>query len=232
MKSLEELSKEEKTYLPSKEVQGELARVPLVCVVGGVGVGKNYLMQRTGLPIVGTMTSRPARPTDDPAVYSYYTNEQFAAMIERHELVQYAVDLPNNAMYGSTLHNYVPDTPNLADIWYWSVVELPEKGFRSVRAVSIVTPSKQWQQQLEVRFASRDASYRAARLEEARNSLAWTKQQLLAGNPDHAVIVNDAQATPTSVQLLIDFAHGATLPPAHDALAVIDDMLQFLELSK
>lgn len=231
MKSLEELSKEEKTYLPSKEVQEELSRVPLICVVGGVGVGKNYLMQRTGLPIVGTMTSRPARPSDDPTVYSYYTNDEFASMIEHHQLVQYAVDLPNSAMYGSTSKNYVADIPNLADIWYWSVVELPEKGFGSVRSVSIVTPVEQWKRQLEVRFANRDETYRTARLQEAAKSLAWTKKQILSKSPSHAVIINDEEHTNNSVRLLTEFAHGAIVVPPQSALAIIEDMLRFLKPS-
>lgn len=232
MKALDQLSQEEKTYLPSEGVQGQLSRVPLVCVVGGVGVGKNYLMHKTKLPVVGTMTSRPARPSDDPTVYTYYTNEEFAQMIERHELVQYAVDLPNNAFYGSTIKNYVLDVPNLADIWHWSVSELPDKGFQSLRAVSIITPPKQWQHQLEIRFAHRDEAYRKARLEEAVKSLEWTREQILLGSPDHAVIINDENATENSVKLLSDFAHGAVINPPEDALKVIADMLQFLHLSK
>jgi len=229
MKSLDELAQGEKSYLPSEAVQQELSRVPLVCVVGGVGVGKNYLMHKTGLPIVGRVTTRPARAGDDPAVYSYYTNEEFAEMLERHELVQYAVDLPNNAMYGSLSKNYVESTPNLADIWHWSVVELPDKGFQLVRAISILTPVEQWKGQLAIRFADRDENYQTARLAEAKESVLWTKQQILSGNPDHAVIINDKTTTAESVQRLIDFARGNTLETPQGALELIDDMVRFLD---
>lgn len=229
MKSLQELSQEEKAYMPSEAVRAQLSRVPLVCIVGGVGVGKNYLMHRTGLPIVGTMTSRPKRAIDDPAVYSYFTNEEFAKMIERRELVQYAVDLRNNAVYGSTPRNYVVDQPNLADIWHWSVVELPDKGFQSVRALSIITPAEQWKEQLGARFADRDDSYRRARLAEARESLGWTKEQIVSGNPDHAVIINDKNRTHASLAALISFANGSTLETPDAALEVIADMIRFLD---
>ena len=229
MKSLEQLASEEKTYLPGGVVQKEMSHVPLVCVVGGVGVGKNYLMHLTNLPIVGTMTSRPKRESDDPSVYSYYTNEEFAAMIERQELVQYAVDLPNDAMYGSTLKNYVIDMPNLADVWHWSVVELPEKGFKSVRAVSIITPVKQWQEQLKSRFADRDENYRIARLAEAKKSLSWSKEQIIARNPTHTVIINDKASTEDSIRKLIDFAYENEVAIPDNALGLIDDMLNFLE---
>lgn len=229
MKSLKQLSEEEKAYLPSEEVREQLSRVPLICVVGGVGVGKNYLMHRTGLPIVGTMTSRPKRPTDDPSVYSYFTNDEFAEMIEHHELVQYAVDLRNNAIYGSTPKNYVLDSPNLADIWYWSVEELSDKGFQPVRAVSIITPAEQWKEQLGARFADRDDSYRRARLEEARESLQWTRKQIMAGNPNHGVIINDKSQTEASVAALTNFANGQTIGTPDTALEIIDDMIRFLD---
>lgn len=231
MKSLETLAGEEKEYLPSEAVRDMLSHVPLVCVVGGVGVGKNYLMHRSGLPIVGRVTSRPKRSDDDPSVYTYHTNEEFAAMIEQRKLVQYAVDLRNGTMYGSTPQNYVQDAPNLADIWHWSVAELPGKGFKSVRAVSIITPAKQWQAQLETRFAGRDEAFRKSRLAEAKESLAWSREQILSGDANHAVIINSKADTSASTQTLKDFAHGVTIPVPENALHIIDDMLRFLEQS-
>lgn len=232
MKTLTQLASEEKAYLPSGNVQEQLLRVPLVCVVGGVGVGKNYLMHRTGLPIVGRVTSRAKRPDDDPFVYTYYTNEEFAGMIERHELVQYAVDLRNSAIYGSLPSNYKLDIPNLADIWHWSVKELPDKGFQSVRAISIITPVEQWQKQLAVRFNGRDEAFQKARLAEARESLQWTKEQILAGNPDHAVIINAEAQTESSVKTLLDFAHSVAIETPDEALDVIADMIRFLETTE
>lgn len=231
MKSLQQLVDEEKSYLPSTTIRKGLSHIPLVCVVGGVGVGKNYLMHRTGLPIVGRATSRPARVSDDPKAYAYYTNEEFAEMIKRHELVQYAVDLPNNAIYGSTLENYVTNTPNLADIWHWSVAELPDKGFQSVRAISIITPHEQWQEQMELRFAERDENYRTARLVEARQSLLWTRERIFSKSPDHAVIINDKNLTSESVERLRYFANGGAIDTPTGALKLIDKLVHYLTIA-
>lgn len=229
MKSLQEFAQGEATYLPNEAVRQQLANVKLVCIVGGVGVGKNYLMHRTGLPIVGRVTSRAKRPDDDPSVYTYYTNTEFAGMIERHELVQYAVDLRNSVFYGSMLQNYAPDVPNLADIWHWSVTQLPDKGFQSLRSVSIITPVTQWQKQLVKRFKGRDDAFRRARLAEAKESLLWTKEQISTKNPQHAIIINNEQMTSTSVQRLRDFADGSVLELPPNAVQIIDDMLNFLD---
>ncbi len=228
MKSLEQLSSEEADYQPSTEVKNLLKQVHLVCVVGGVGVGKNYLMKQSGLPVVGRVTSRPPRPDDDPKTYSYFTNEALTEMIARGELVQYAVDLPNKVMYGSVLSDYVQNGPTLADIWHWSVDMLQNKGFGSVSAISIISPWEQWQHQLEERFARRDEAYKNARLEEAVKSLEWTKGQILRKNPNHAVVINGRAHTAKSIRALQDFAHGKHVPEPPKASTLINELLMHL----
>lgn len=228
MKSLEQLSGEEADYQPSTEVKNLLKQVHLVCVVGGVGVGKNYLMKQSGLPVVGRVTSRPPRPDDDPKTYSYFTNKALTEMIARGELVQYAVDLPNKVMYGSVPSDYVQNGPTLADIWHWSVDMLQNKGFGSVSAISIISPWEQWQHQLEERFARRDEAYKNARLEEAVKSLEWTKSQILRKNPSHAVVINDQARTAASIQTLQTFAKGQGVPTPADALLLIDSLIKHL----
>lgn len=223
MKSLAKLSSNEEAYRPSILIRKQLESVSLVCVVGGVASGKNLLMKASGLPVVGRVTSRPPRPDDDPKVYKYFSNEAMTEMIEKGKLVQYAVDLGNNVIYGSLPSDYVTGKPVLMDTWSWSVEMLKNKGFGHVRAVSVVTPWDQWKRQLETRFAARDEHYRQARLEEVATSLAWTKAQL--GNPDHLVIVNNMADTETSAQRLKDFARGK--PVATDAtVATLIDSLE------
>lgn len=228
MKSLEQLSSEEADYQPSTEVKTMLEQVYLICVVGGVGVGKNYLMKQSGLPIVGRVTSRPPRPDDNPKTYSYFTNEALIEMIDRGELVQYAVDLPNKVIYGSVLSDYVQNGPTLADIWHWSVNMLKNKGFGSVTAISVIAQWEQWQSQLEERFAHRDEAYKKARLEEAIKSLEWTKNQIVTKNPDHAVIINDQAHTTDSVRTLQAFADGKRVQEPPEATALIDELLAHL----
>lgn len=226
MKTLEQLVREEAAYQPSQQVRAILQHVQLVCVVGGTAVGKNFLMQASGLPVVGTMTSRAPRPSDDPKVYRYVSNEELIQMIERGELVQYAVDLSNQVIYGSMPSDYIVSGPNIADIWHWSVDMLKDKGFGSVRTVSVITPWEQWQAHLHERFTGRDKVYQTARLEEAKKSLAWTRSRL--NDPDHLLIINDPMQTENSVNQLREFAHGKNLVSPPEAAPLIDNLLGHL----
>lgn len=224
MNELENLARQEGSYTPSAEVQQSLKSVTLICVVGGVGVGKNYLMKKSGLPIVGRVTSRPHRPDDDPKVYRYFTNDELIDMIHRRKLVQYAVDLGNNVIYGSTPEDYVKGGVTLADIWHWSVDDLKTKGFGQVRSISVLTPWGQWKKQLEERFKNRDPSYKQARLEEALKSLDWTRQRIESNDNHHTVIINDTSDTDQSIMHLTRFSHGESLTVPPDTLELIDNL--------
>lgn len=228
MTTLQDLAKSEDSYSPSKSVRQSLKSVNLMCIVGGVGVGKNYLMTRSGLPIVGRVTSRPKRPDDDPEIYSYFTNDEMVTMIEKGDLVQYAVDTGNNVIYGSTPDDYVKNGVTLADIWHWSVDGLKNKGFGSVKSVSIITPWSQWKEQLGERFAGRDALYKKARLEEAVKSLAWTRDQIINSNPDHVTIVNDRADTDRSVQTLKDYAEKWLITEESQPIELLDQLIERL----
>ena len=222
------LAKSGKDYLPNPKTRKDLASVRLICVVGGVGVGKNYLMKLSGLPVVGRVTSRSPRPDDDPKVYKYFTNNQLIAMIERGELVQYAVDLGNNVIYGSIPTDYVPNGPTIADIWHWSVTELQNKGFGELRSVSVIAPWDQWKKQLNQRFENRDEPYRKARLEEAIKSLEWTKKQLENKNPNHIVIVNNSSETEQSIKTLVNYANGRAVSETPTPTELIDQLIEQL----
>lgn len=228
MKTLEDLAKEESVYRPGETVRKSLSQMTLVCLVGGVGVGKNYLMKASGLSVAGRVTSRKPRPDDNPKIYKYFTNRQLADMIDRKELVQYAVDLPNQVIYGTVPDDYVTKDVTVADIWHWSVNDLADKGFKSVKAVSIITPWEQWKDQLKERFDGRDDTYRLARLKEAVESLAWTQQQILAKNKNHAVIINDNERTNVSIKLLHDFCNNKTIATPNKTIDLIDSLTQNL----
>jgi guanylate kinase len=69
----------------------------LVIISGPSGVGKDSVVQaikRTGLPFhfVVTATTRPRRPEEVHGQdYFFVTKEEFAAMIEHDELIEYAI---------------------------------------------------------------------------------------------------------------------------------------------
>jgi guanylate kinase len=71
---------------------------PLLVVISGPsGVGKDSVLQRMkerGLPFhfVVTATTRPARPEEREGVdYIFVSREEFAALIEKQELLEYAI---------------------------------------------------------------------------------------------------------------------------------------------
>ncbi len=76
----------------------ERQRQPLLIVISGPsGVGKDSVLQRMkerGLPFhfVVTATTRPKRPGEvDGVDYFFVTHDQFAEMIEKGELLEYAI---------------------------------------------------------------------------------------------------------------------------------------------
>ncbi len=73
-------------------------RQPLLVVLSGPsGVGKDTVLQRmkerdVPMHFVVTATTRHARPNEVHGVdYYFYTNDQFAEMIEQNELLEYAI---------------------------------------------------------------------------------------------------------------------------------------------
>ena len=73
-------------------------RQPLLIVISGPsGVGKDTVLQRMqerGVPMhfVVTATTRAPRPNEKNGVdYFFYSNDQFAEMIEQNELLEYAI---------------------------------------------------------------------------------------------------------------------------------------------
>jgi hypothetical protein len=95
--------------------------------------------------------------------------------------------------------------------------------------VSILTPPEQWKAQLQTRFIGRDEAFKKARLAEAKESVSWTRQQIISHNPDHAVIINDETNTQVSVRQLTDFANGGTIKTPENTIIIIEQMLDFLE---
>jgi guanylate kinase len=76
----------------------ERQRQPLLIVISGPsGVGKDTVLQRMrerGVPMhfVVTATTRAPRPNEVNGVdYYFYSNDQFAEMIEQNELLEYAI---------------------------------------------------------------------------------------------------------------------------------------------
>lgn len=207
MISIEQAHQQQERYQGSREVRDTLRHTALVAFVGGTAVGKNFLMERTELPITGTETTRSPRPDDEPSRYTYTSLPDMLTAIENRELVQYGVSLPHH-IYGSRLRDYELDQPNVTDIWHDAVRSLSNKGFQTVRSVSVLTPKAQWISQLGNRFEGMTAGQALARLNEARQSIRWSVAQHMGGVAHHLTVINDVYDTDTNAAQIVDFAGG------------------------
>lgn len=227
MLTLEQAVTLQRTYRAHEKYREPLENTTLVAAVGATAVGKNFLMEKSGLPVVGTLTTREPRATDDPSRYRYTDLSEMLHKIEQGEVVQYGAHPPH--VYASELQDYVLDEPNISDIYYHSVSELENKGFKSVKAISILTSKEQWMSQLWERFEGMHVGTVYARLVEARQSLRWTRAQALGAHAaNHLVIINtahsigeneagndenDSNSIEKNVARIRDFASGVYVQP-------------------
>ncbi|HAC56334.1 TPA: hypothetical protein DCF80_02435 [Candidatus Saccharibacteria bacterium] len=214
MLTLEQAASGERTYRAREAVRRPLGSTSLIAFVGPTAAGKNFLMEQSELPIVGTVTTREKRPTDGPG-YRYLSHDEVLARIEVGQLVQYAVHPPN--VYGSELEDYALDAPNAADIYYHAVYALENKGFENVRAVSVLTPPEQWMSQLFERFEGMEIGKIFGRLDEARHSLRWIRSQHLGNRAtNRLVVINQTDNVVSNIDKIHSFADGKFVPPPSD----------------
>lgn len=219
MLTLEAAYAAQEAYRANPGERDKLRDTDLITFVGGVAVGKNYLMQKSGLYVCGTETSRAPRANDDATKYTYASNEAMLAGIEAGELIQYGVHLPDT-IYGSRTRDYRLGEPNTSDIWFDAVSALQNKGFRTVKAVSILAPAAQWYQQLQERFEERPPAFIIDRLNETRHSVRWSVAQHLSRAAHHLLIINDSEHTSESIDRIHAFAANEAVAPLDDAVVM------------
>lgn len=219
MLTLEAALARQEAYRAQKAERDRLSQTDLIAFVGGAAVGKNYLMQKSGLYVCGTETSRAPRTSDDATKYTYRTNEDMLASIEAGELIQYGVHLPHT-IYGSRVRDYAIDEPNASDIWFDAVSALENKGFRSVKAISILSPAAQWYQQLQERFEDKSPAFIIDRLNETRHSVRWSVAQHLTRAAHHLLIINDSAHTSESIDCIQAFAANESPVPVDDSVVL------------
>lgn len=202
-------------YQADEQYREKLAGTTIVAAVGATAVGKNFLMEKSGLPVVGTLTTRERRATDDESRYRYTDLSEMLDKIENGEVIQYGAHPPH--IYASELADYTLGQPNIADIYFSAVSDLENKGFDAVRSVSILTSKEQWMSQLMERFEGMAVGNINARLAEARQSLRWTRAQHLGARAaNHLVIINSTDNVDENVRSIIDFANGTFVEPLDD----------------
>lgn len=214
MLTMEQAAAGQYDYKAREAFRRPLGQTVLNAFVGPTGVGKNFLMEQSGLPVVGTVTTREKRDSDGPG-YRYESVDNMLQKIEDGEMIQYGAYPPN--IYGSELQDYTLDTPNAADIYYNAVYGLENKGFKSVRSVSVLTTQAQWMSQLSERFEGMEARKVIARLDEARQSLRWIRAQHLGVRAtNHLVLLNQTDNVRENIEKIQAFAHNEPIEPLDD----------------
>lgn len=215
MLTIEQAVTMQRTYQASEQYREPLKDTTIIAAVGATAVGKNFLMEKSGLPVVGTLTTRPPRESDDPSRYRYIEAPEMLGKIERGEVIQYGTYPPH--IYASELQDYALGEPNISDIYYSAVNDLENNGFRSVKAFSTLTSKEQWMSQLMERFEGMSVGAIYARLVEARQSLRWTRAQALGARAaNHIVIINATDNVEENVTRIRDFANGLYVQPLDD----------------
>lgn len=231
MLSIEQAYEQQDRYHGNERVRGAISETALIAFVGGTAVGKNFLMEKSGLPIAGTETTRAPRADDDPSRYTYSDLPTMLEAIQAGELVQYGVSLPEH-IYASRVHDYSLGQPNVADIWHDAVQPLGNKGFSQVRSVSVLTPKAQWMSQLWERFEGMRIGDIDRRLSEARHSLRWTLAQHLGGAANHLVVINHSDQVDENLERIVSFAHGIPADrSSNDAIrGTADEMFSTIDI--
>lgn len=192
---LQELFASQNDYRPKLEITAELQQKVILMFIGATCEGKNTVMEAVAqlddrFRIAGTFTSRPPREGDDAARYTYYENSDAGLQplferIDRHEVVQYAVNPHAQLIYGSEPKDY-PATYNLGDVFSSAVTSFRQLGFRQATALTIITDPKTWLGRFEARFPAGHPQ-RQARRDEAIESFNWSLAQ---SGPDHFWVEN------------------------------------------
>jgi hypothetical protein len=220
----------QETYQATDAERAKILGVTMLACVGGVAVGKNYLMHESGFFITGTETSRQPRRGDDLKKYTYEPNEVMLEAITNREYIQYGVHMPD-LIYATRASHYQSDTTNIKDIWFNAVEPLKNKGFKAVKAVSVLVPGEQWRDYLDDRFYDRPFEYALDRILETERSLKWSMDQHLSGAADHLLIINDATQTDGNLARIAAFANGERVEPlsVETAVQVADQMRAIIQ---
>lgn len=214
MITIEDAVERQRHYRAKESYRLPLNETTIVAAVGATAVGKNFLMEKSGLPVVGTVTTRQPQERDTTGHYRYVSLPSLLEKIENRELVQYGAYPPN--IYASELEDYVIETPNISDIYHNAVAGLQDKGFAKVVTFSTLTPKEQWMSQLAERFEGMRVGEIIARLDEARQSLGWTRAQLGTRATNHLVIINTVDTVSENTERIVNFAHGKRVDSPHD----------------
>jgi len=203
----------------------------LVMIVGPTAVGKSSLMnevvaQDSEFGRVSGFTTRRQRPNDEPGLYRYLSNGAARQLIEKGEVVQFAIHPTTGDMYGTQPQDY-PRLFNLLDTLSTVVGGIQSLPFKSVVTVSLTTDPAAWQSWVLGRYPE-PSEERTKRLQEAVQSIEWSMSQ----SANHFWLINrpnDIAATANELINVVRSGNGRTAPPdeAASLLLVAKSLLSY-----
>lgn len=236
MLTIEDAFAEQGKQEPREDVRQCLGEISLLAFIGPSAAGKNFLMEQTELPQVGTVTSRAPRSTDNKSLYTYMSNEEMLEGIEKGDFVQYGIALPDR-IYASRLEDYSKDKPNVADIYFDAVHPLRSAGFKSVKTVSILTPDKgQYHSQLMLNLEGQSVHSAHERLSKDLAALRSISANIWADTRNNLIILNrinnaEENIVEKNVDRIRDFAYDKPQEwqDKEELLTAIDSMRRVIE---
>lgn len=195
-------------YEPSEEVLNTLRQIDLTIVVAPSGMGKNTVIDATGLPRVIGETIREPRANNgvmeiDGKEYFFRGNQldEILRSLGNREYVQIGMGPGRDSFYGSRVKDYPESGPLLIDLMSSQVETIKKLPFRSVQCVCLVSPSYEaWLERLEKR-GELTLLESEKRMAEAKESL-----ELALANDECIFITNDNLGEASLV--LVDIATG------------------------
>lgn len=219
------------TYEPTPEVLETLHGKTLVMLIGPTSVGKSSVMNEarrfdTAFARVSGLTTRTARPDDEPGLYRYVSDDEAAKLIRRRQLVQYVVHPTTDKLYGTEPHDF-PGYYNLQDTLSTSVPFYDSLPFARHIKISLTTDPENWKTWIKARYPT-SSDERRKRLQEAKSSIEWS----LAQTEDHHWLVNRTGALRETAAQLVAIArneHRTSAPPpeATALLRTVEDLLSY-----
>jgi guanylate kinase len=221
---LDTLYREQNTYRPNSGIEQVLRGKEILMFVGATCEGKNTIMEAVAeqdprFKIVGTLTSRDPRDSDTtPYTYYPHTDEglrELLARIDRHDVVQYAINPHTHHIYGSELDDYFSEY-NMGDVFASAVEGFRQLGFRRALAFTIITAPDPWLHRFNDRFPL-GHPLRAARRDEAVESFQWSLAQ--AGANHYWIENTDGRPEIAAAEIIQVASHASNGMPSARVLA-------------
>ena len=225
-------------YTPSDETLEIVHDTDLIAVMGPSSVGKNTVIQGTGLPKVISYTTRPEEERDNGQYHFVNDRDSWQQLIEdlyKGNFVQAVLDPMTGEFYGSTRDDYEAGTVNLIEIAPKQYDNFKKAGqFRSLAGTYISVPGySEWLQRYKNHGDMADEN-KIKSMEEAESSLTYAR-----GHKDLYFILNESIAV--AARALREFAanrhkdermHNMGLKAARVMLFGVQVDLEHLELPR